>query len=49
MLCAYSVKDGKKLNELRFGDTPIFDGLAAAGGRLYVSTQSGQVFCFGGK
>ena len=49
LLCAYSVKDGKKLNELRFGDTPIFDGMAAAGGRIYVATRKGKVFCFDGK
>ena len=47
MLWSYSAADGSKLSQLRFGDTPIFDGLAAADGRLYVATQNGKVFCFG--
>jgi len=49
MLRSYSLDDGKKLGELRFGDAPVFDGLAAAGGRLYVSTEKGRVYCFGAK
>ena len=48
-LWAYSARDGKRLGELRFGDVPVFDGLAAAHGRLYVSSEGGKVFCFGGK
>ncbi len=48
-LSSRSADDGKKLSELEFGDAPVFDGLAAAGGRLYVSTQKGKVFCFGRK
>jgi hypothetical protein len=46
-LYSYSAEDGKKLDELRFDDAPVFDGMAAGGGRLYVSTQNGKVFCFG--
>jgi outer membrane protein assembly factor BamB len=49
MLWSYSVADGSKLSELRFGDAPVFDGLAAANGRLYLSTQGGKILCFGGK
>ena len=47
MLSCHSTDDGKKLSELRFADAPVFDGMAAAGGRIYVSTQAGKVFCFG--
>jgi hypothetical protein len=49
VLCSYSAADGTKLGELPFADVPVFDGMAAAGGRLYVSTRTGKVFCFGGK
>jgi len=27
----------------------VFDGMAAAAGRLYLSSEKGTVFCFGGK
>lgn len=50
VLCSFSTDDGKKLGELQFDDAPIFDSMAAANGRLYISTQKGKVFCFeGGK
>ena len=49
VLRTYTAKDGGKLTELPFDDAPVFDGLAAVGGRLYLSTQTGKVFCFGGK
>ena len=47
VLWSYSADAGKKLGELPFDDVPVFDGMAAAGGRLYISTQKGKVFCFG--
>lgn len=40
--------DGQHLGELRL-DTPAWDGLAAARGRLFISTQSGKVICLTGK
>ncbi|HUU43501.1 MAG TPA: hypothetical protein VMX57_06960, partial [Planctomycetota bacterium] len=49
VLTSYSAKDGSKLAEVLFDDAPVFDGLAAAGARLYVSTQSGKVVCLGTK
>jgi hypothetical protein len=27
---------------------PVFDGLSAANGRLYIATVDGNVLCFGG-
>ncbi|HUW55390.1 MAG TPA: PQQ-binding-like beta-propeller repeat protein, partial [Planctomycetota bacterium] len=45
-LRAYSAADGSRLSELEFDDVPVFDGLTAASGRLYVSTRQGKVFCF---
>jgi hypothetical protein len=49
MLSSYSAADGSKLSELRFGDAPVFDGMAAANGRLYLSTQSGKILCLGAR
>jgi len=49
VLTSYSAKDGNKLAELPFDDAPAFDGLAVSGGRLYLATQKGRVFCFGGR
>jgi len=49
VLTSYSANDGGKLAELPFDDAPVFDGMAAAAGRLYLSSEKGTVFCFGGK
>lgn len=46
-LWAFSVDGGKKMYELNIGVAPVFDGLAAARGRLYLATQNGNVICFG--
>jgi hypothetical protein len=48
-LWAVSVKDGKKLTEAKLESPPVFDGLIAAGNRLYCSTMDGRVICLGGK
>ncbi|NQT53305.1 PQQ-binding-like beta-propeller repeat protein [bacterium] len=48
-LWAVSLADGKKLGELKLDAPPVWDGLAAAGGRLYMSTLDGKVVCLGGK
>lgn len=42
----YSTADGRPLGERDFEKT-VWDGLAAANGRLYVSTMSGKVVCLG--
>ncbi len=46
-LLAVSAAEGKKLSELKLKSEPVFDGLIAAGGRLYLSTRDGRVECFG--
>ena len=43
----YAAKDGKFLGEFPCDEAPIFDGLSAAGGRIYVSTEKGTVVCLG--
>ena len=45
LLWAVSAKDGQKLAELQLDMLPVFDGMAAANGRLYISTQAGRLVC----
>ncbi|MHC4914524.1 MAG: outer membrane protein assembly factor BamB family protein [Planctomycetota bacterium] len=46
---ALSAADGKKLSSLKLPAGPVFDGMAAAGGRLYLSCRDGKLRCFGKK
>ena len=48
LLVAVSPTDGQKLAAYRLKSMPRFDGLIAAGGRLYFSTANGKVLCLGG-
>lgn len=47
LLHAVSAKDGSTISSLKIESLPIWDGLAAARGRLYLSTQDGTVICLG--
>ncbi len=49
MLWAVSAADGKKLAEVKLDAPPVFDGMAAAGGRLYISLENGRLICMEGK
>jgi len=49
MLWAVSTADGSKLGRLRLKSPPVFDGMAAAGGKLYLVTIDGKVLCLAGK
>jgi len=42
---AVSAKDGKKLSETQLEYPPVFDGMIAAGGRLFASLRDGSVVC----
>jgi len=44
-LLAVSTGDGDPLSDYQLNSPPVFDGLAAAQGRLYLSTKSGGVVC----
>jgi len=46
-LCAFSVDDGDELAKIELDCVPVFDGLIAARGRLYMSTTDGRIVCFG--
>jgi outer membrane protein assembly factor BamB len=49
LLRAVSSKDGRTLAEVKLSSLPTWDGMAAAGGRLYLSTTGGSVVCFADK
>ena len=48
ILQAVSASTGGKLSELSLEAPPVFDGLIAAGGRLYLVDRAGGVRCLGG-
>lgn len=48
-LWTVSAKDGKKLAEISLDAVPVFDGMAAANGRLYLATKDGKVLCMKGR
>lgn len=45
-LWSVSARDGQKLQEIRLPALPVFDGLIAAHGRLYLSTTDGRIRSF---
>ena len=47
LLWAVSTAEGKRLAAYRLDSPPVFDGLVAAQGRLYLSTRDGRVLCLG--
>jgi outer membrane protein assembly factor BamB len=49
LLWAVSTADGHKLAEYTLPSPPVFDGMAAAGGQLYLSTTDGTVVCLTGR
>jgi outer membrane protein assembly factor BamB len=49
VLWAVSTAGGKKLAEYPLESPPVFDGIAAAGGRLYISNTNGDVVCLAGE
>jgi len=49
VLRVMSVGDGKTISEQRLPAPPVFDGLSAAGGRLYLSLTNGRILCLGRK
>ena len=49
MLWAVSAEDGSKLAEHRLDSPPVFDGLVAAHGCLFLATMDGRVQCLGEK
>ncbi len=48
LLRVVSVENGEKLAECKLESIPVFDGMAAARGKLFLSLRNGHVACFGG-
>ncbi len=48
LLWAVSADDGRKLAEMELESLPAWDGMAAASGRLFLSTANGRVLCLSG-
>jgi len=49
LLCIVSAADGKTLAEYKLEQPPVFDGMSAAGGKVFVSLKNGNVICMGGR
>ena len=47
LLWALSLTNGEKKREVRLKASPVYDGMAAAGVKLYVSCRDGVLRCFG--
>jgi len=45
VLAAFAAADGKKLAEYKLPAPPVWDGMAAANGRLFISTLGGEIIC----
>jgi len=48
LLWAVSPENGETIAEYKLDTLPVWDGMAAAKGRLYLSTTDGRVLCFSG-
>lgn len=49
VLWVVSAIDGNKLAEYNLESTPVWDGMAATNGRLYLSMKNGRILCLSGK
>jgi outer membrane protein assembly factor BamB len=49
ILRAVGTGAGKTLSELKLPAPPVFDGLASAGGRVFIALLDGRVVCFTGR
>jgi len=49
LLWAVNAADGSNLAEYKLDSPPIFDGMIAAGGRLYLADEGGRVLCLAGR
>ena len=45
LLHTVSIEDGSKLHEMKFESCPVFDGMAAAEGKLFISMMDGSIIC----
>ena len=47
LLCAVAAADGRPLAQYTLESPPVFDGMIAARGQLFVSLENGSLVCFG--
>ena len=47
LLFALATADGAKKAEIKLDAAPVYDGMAVAGGRVYLSTLCETVLCIG--
>jgi hypothetical protein len=47
LLVGFSKDQGRPLSQLKLPAVPVWDGMAAAQGLLFVATRDGAVLCFG--
>ena len=45
LLCAINKRDGAERMQMKLPSIPVFDGLIAAAGGLYVSLEDGSLMC----
>jgi hypothetical protein len=45
--CILLADDGQKVTEMPLPAQPVFDGMAAAGGRLFLALTDGRIVCLG--
>ena len=49
LLCIVSAADGKTLAQYKLEQPPVFDGMSAADGRVFISLKNGNVICMKGR
>ena len=49
IIWAVDTQTGKKLAEYKMNTMPVWDGMAAANGSIFMSTIDGEVICYTGK
>ncbi len=47
VLRIYAADSGEQVSELKIASEPVFDGMAAAGGRLFLTLKNGALLCLG--
>jgi len=47
IVAAFAASDGQRIAEHKLPAPPVWDGMAAADGRLYISTSDGAIICMG--
>lgn len=48
-LIAFSAENGNKLAEYKLPSPPVFDGMIAGAGNIYISAVNGEILCIGGE